>query len=253
MNSRLFVLAGSYLAAVAWTAPSWAQGTDEFGAYGGLEERGHLDSPQKYAFEARFGPYLPNVDSGVNGTPFADIFGSKNRYLVGVELDWQALRIPYFGSLGPGVGIGYTTLSADAPYTNSDGRSEEQTRLKIMPAYAVGVLRIDVLAQETVIPLAAYAKGGVGYALWWAMGESKIERYQREVGKGASYGYNFSLGAMLLLDALDRRGAVEMDSITGINNAYVFLEYYYSNLDGFGGDRMNVGTDTWMTGLALEF
>jgi hypothetical protein len=193
------------------------------------------------------------VDDEVTGTPFADVFGGKNRYLLGIELDWQALRIPYFGSFGPAAGIGYTAISAGAPFTESEGRSEQKTRLKIMPMYAVGVLRIDVLAKETVVPLAAYAKGGVGYGLWWAMGENKIERYQGEIGKGVSYGYNFSLGAMLLLDSLDRRGAVEMDSITGINNAYLFLEYYLSNLNGFGGDRMNIGTDTWMLGLALEF
>jgi len=253
MSSRLLILAGSCLAAAAWSAPAFAQGTDEFGAYGGLEQRGHLESPQNYAFELRFGPYRPNVDDGVTGTPFADTFGSKPRYLLGVELDWQALRIPYFGSLGPGAGIGYTTISAGAPYTNGEGRSEQKTTLKILPMYAVAVLRVDVLARETAVPLAAYAKGGIGYALWWAMDDGDIERYQGEIGKGTSFGYNFGLGGMLLLDAIDRRGAVEMDSSSGINNAYLFLEYYVSNLDGFGGDRMNVGTDTWMLGLTLEY
>ncbi len=253
MNSRVLGLAGGVLATVAWSVPALAQGTDEFGAYGGLEERGHLESPQQYALELRFGRYLPNVDSNVDGTPFEEVFGNKNRYLLGLELDWQAIRIPYVGSFGPGVGIGHTVISAKAPLADGTGRSGQETRLKILPMYAVGVLRIDVLAQETVLPLAAYAKGGLGYALWWAMGEDKIERYDGEVGKGASYGYNVALGAMLLLDSLDRRGAVEMDSITGINNAYLFLEYYLSNLDGFGGDRMNVGTNTWMLGLALEF
>jgi hypothetical protein len=253
MKSRFLIVAGGCLATLVWSTPTFAQGTDEFGAYGGLEERGHLDSPQKYAFELRFGPYRPNVDDSVSGSPYEDIFGNKNRYLLGVEVDWQAIRIPYFGTFGPGAGFGYTSISADAPFTNSAGRSSEKTRLKIMPMYVVGVLRVDVLARETVVPLAAYAKGGLGYGLWWAMGEDKIERSQGEVGKGASYGYNFALGGMLLLDALDRRGAVEMDSITGINNAYLFFEYYLSNLDGFGGDRMNVGTDTWMLGLALEF
>lgn len=254
MKASMLVASATALVAVAWSVPCLGQGTDEFGAYGGLEERKHLESPQKYAFEVRFGPYLPNVDDDVAGTPFEDMFGTKNRYLLGVELDWQALRIPHFGSFGPGAGLGYTVISANAPFTdNPTVRSGEKTRLKILPAYAVAVLRVDVIAEETVVPLAAYAKGGLGYALWWAAGEDKLERVDGVVGKGASYGYNFALGAMFKLDALDRKGDIEMDASTGINDAYIFFEYYYSNLNGFGGDTMNVGTDTWMTGLALEF
>ena len=255
MKPRLLLAATALCVAVPGTV--YAQGVDEFGPYGGLEERGHLDSPQKNAFELRVGPYLPNVDDGVDGTPFADVFGSKNRYLLGLELDWQLLRIPMFGTLGPGVGVGYTVISAKAPFadpaTAPEGRSDQKTNLQILPAYAVGVLRADVLARETVVPLAAYAKAGLGYALWWAKGEDNLERANGVVGKGVSYGYNLAVGAMFLLDALDRRGAVEMDSATGINNAYLFIEYYVSNLDGFGGDKMQVGTNTWMAGLALEF
>jgi hypothetical protein len=43
-----------------------------------------------------------------------------------------------------------------------------------------------------------------------------------------------------------------MDAATGVNNSYFFLEWYNSQLDGFGGDQMQVGTSTWMLGLAFE-
>jgi hypothetical protein len=55
---------------------------------------------------------------------------------------------------------------------------------------------------------------------------------------------------MLLLDVLDRSSAVEMDTTTGVNNSYFFLEWYRSQLGT--SDQMKVGTSTWMLGLALE-
>ena len=72
-------------------------------------------------------------------------------------------------------------------------------------------------------------------------------------GEGASYGYQWALGLMLLLDNLDPLSARDLDSTFGVNNSYLFFEWYNSDLDGFGaGDQMQMGTNTWMLGLALE-
>lgn len=242
------------LAALGWGTTASAQGTDELGAYGGLDNRHQFESPQNAAFELRFGPYRPEVDSELGGAkPFDDTFGGDNRYLIGIEVDWQALRIPHFGSLGPGVGWGYTKFSADALLADGSGnRSAQSTTLNIMPMYLVGVLRVDVLARETFVPLVPYAKAGFGYALWWSSdGEGTAHADDGTVGRGASYGLQWALGGMLLLDIVDRTSAVEMDVTTGVNNTYFFLEWYRSQV-GANGDQMNLGTSTWMLGLALE-
>ena len=63
-------------------------------------------SPQNFAFELRFSPYRPQIDEeeSLNGkTPFADAFGDKPRLYIGAEFDWQIFRIPYVGTIGPGV------------------------------------------------------------------------------------------------------------------------------------------------------
>lgn len=242
------------LALITGAAPAGAQGVDHFGAYGGTDAKGRFESPQNFAFEARFGPYLPNVDDEFsNATPFEDIFGDDNRFLVGVEIDWQALRIPLFGSFGPGFGWGFTTMSADAPLTDGTGFSAQETSLTIMPMYAVGVLRVDVIAKETKVPLVPYAKLGLGAALWWVGdGEQTARDAQGSVGRDISYGYQYALGGMLLLDFFDPGAALEIDNTIGVNNSYVFIEWYVSQLDGFGGGEMQVGTNTWMLGLALE-
>lgn len=247
MRHHTFALAA---ALVLSTGPALAQGVDEFGAYGGDESSNKSD--QMWAIELRFGPYLPDVDSEfANATPFKDTFGTTHRILVGFEADWQALRIPYVGSLGPGAAWGYTRMSADALLADGSGRSEQETSLSVMPMYLVGVLRVDVLSRETVIPLSVYGKAGVGYALWWAGGGSSEADGVSD--DGASYGLHVGAGAMLKLNFLEPSTANAMDAQTGINNSHLFFEYYSSNLDGFGsGDQMQVGDTTWAVGLVVE-
>jgi hypothetical protein len=237
--------------ALAVATPARAQGVDEFGPYGGLENERAQQSPQNAAFEFRFGPYRPNVDSEFNGpAPFGDTFGDKNRYLIGLELDWQALRIPGLGSFGPGFGLGYTKFSADALLHNSTQRSAQSTSFTLLPAYVVAVLRVDVLAREAQVPLVPYAKAGVGAALWWAGGPDGVDNAGGQTGRGLSYGPQFALGGMFLLDVLDQKAAIDMDNATGVNNSYFFVEWYVSRLGV--GNQMHVGTNTWMLGFAFE-
>lgn len=231
-----------------------AQGIDEFGSYGRNARRG--ESPQYGALEARFGPYNPRVDASVpNGTPYKDSFGDSTRYLLGLEADWQILRIPHLGTLGPGLGWGYTRSSGFARLTaDLNQASDERTTLTVMPMYLVGVLRADVLAREFGIPVVPYAKLGMGYALWWASDGGETANAGNVKGKGISYGPQYALGGMLLLDFLDAQTARDADNSLGINNSYVFGEWYVSELDAFGSTkRLNVGTNTWVIGLAIEF
>ncbi len=239
-------------AALGLSGVARAQGVDEFGPYGG-KETGIQRSPQDYAVELRFGRYVPRVDDEFSGAaPFKDTFGTDNRYLVGLELDWQALRLPYFGSLGPGVGLGYTSASANARFSDGTGRSEQETTLAVLPVYAVGVLRVDLLARELRIPLVAYGKLGLGYALWWSSLGDEASHVGDVEGKGASYGWQFALGGMLELDWMDRQSSINLDTTAGINHTYFFAEWYRSDLSGFGNGTLQVGESTWMLGLAME-
>ncbi len=247
-------LAATFTALALSSVQAGAQGTDEFGAYGGKEREGQIGSPQNMAFEFRIGPYLPRIDSEFsNGaTPFGTAFRNKKRILIGIEVDYQALRIPYFGTIGPGIGWGYTSMGGKALLKNNQ-RSDQAIGLSIMPMYLVGVLRVDYLSRHTVVPLAFYAKAGLGYALWWSTSGGQLARVDGVKAQGTSYGYHFALGAMLNLNVFDRAAATEMDNATGINSAYLFGEFYMSNLNGFGTGRLQVGANTWTTGLAFEF
>lgn len=213
-------------------------------------------SPQYAAFELRIGPYRPRVDSEFDAsgqTPFQDTFGSGQSIMVGFEVDYQALRIPYFGTLGPGLGAGFTMYSAQARFTNGTGYSEQQTAFWVVPIYLDAVLRVDVLARELKVPLIPYAKLGFVMAPWQARdGRNASVDGSGRVGEGVELGYAAHLGLMLQLNFLAPGNAIDMDNSTGINSASLFGELMASDVDSFD-QGMQVGATTVVFGLVVEY
>jgi len=243
---------GALAAALLAAGAARAQGVDEFGTYGRPRDRNRGESPQHVAVELRVGRYVPSVDTEfTNATPYQTMFGDGNRYSVGLEIDWQALRVPLLGTLGVGFGLEYTKSSAQSFLAHDyPQRSEEDTTLTLFPAYVVAVLRADFFARSTPIPLVPYAKLGVGASTWSVGNGGGTASVGSLEGRGLSYGPQFALGGMLLLDAFDQDAAKAMDQDTGVNNSYFFVEWYVSKL-GLG-NQMHVGTNTWVLGLAFE-
>lgn len=252
MNKRFrsALLAGAAFLSVS---PAFAQGVDDFGPYGGLEHHERAQSPQNVAVEFRFGPYRPHVDEDLPGTPYKDIFGDSTRWQGGLEVDWQVLRFRKLLSFGPALTWAYTHSSAPAPLASGDGMSAQNTTLGIMPMNLLAVLRFEAIADRTWVPLVPYIKLGLGTALWWSSIGEESTHYNGQVGKGTSFGYVAAIGTMVRLDMLDLQAAASADANLGINHSSIFVEYYKSNLNGFGSSStMEVGTSTWVMGLALE-
>ncbi|MDI1449418.1 MXAN_2562 family outer membrane beta-barrel protein [Polyangium sp. 6x1] len=223
-------------------------------------------SPQRFALELRFGLYYPQVDEEFGGTgPYQKFFGDKGRFHFGAGFDWQALRIPWVGSFGPGVGLGYTSASGkafregtydDATNTYSyEDRRVGETSLTILPMHVSAVLRLDELFRRTGVPIIPYGKIGFGAGLWWVdVGEetAKVGTGDDEIkGVGLSYGVHWAIGGMLALDWLGRRSMASLDQETGINHVHLFGEWTNQNL-GLGSNQMKVGTSTWTAGLTFE-
>lgn len=217
----------------------------------------HSDvSPQNAAFELRFGPYNPNIDDNLARPVYDEFFGDTNRYMFGVEVDWQAWRAPYVGTLGIGVGWGYTQMAGvnkvelEPPPGEAAPTISQESTLNIMPVYGVGVLRIDTFARNLHVPLVPYAKLGLSWAFWWVNdGIGTATNDLGEKGKDVSAGYQAAIGGMFLLDILEPAAALSADVDSGVNNSYIFFEWSMSN---YGGDQMNVGSSNWVTGLAFE-
>jgi len=227
-------------------------------------DRGGVDgkrSPQRFAFELRFGAYTPAIDDefGGSATPYRDFFGDGMLFHFGAEFDWQAVRIPYVGTLGPGVGFGYVSTSAEAYLVNTYGTSAPEragsTSLTILPMYVSAVVRFDELMRRTGVPIVPYGKVGLGAGLWWVNTGDKGSKVgdgdTAILGRGTSLGIHWALGGMLALDWLGQRSMASLDQETGINHVYLFGEWMNQNL-GLFGDSMRVGTSTWMVGLTME-
>lgn len=212
-------------------------------------------SAQNFALEIRVSPYRPAVDDepGLNGTPYADRFGTSRRVFVGLEFDWQTFRIPYIGTIGPGLGIGTVSMSRRAT-TLSGRETDDEYSLSIKPIYLVGVLRIDAPWRDLGFPLVPYLKGGLAVAFWNASNSLGTSESAGVSGKGTTWGTNVAGGVAFPLDAIDRTASRTMDSATGINNTYIYAEYYWLHLNGLAQDRaLYVGTNSWAAGLAFEF
>jgi hypothetical protein len=247
LRLRWVFVAASLALGVVVTRTAAAQDMDASWRHGGRPP----PSPQRFALELRFGPYKPAIDDDffTRPGPYETVFGDDARVFFGLELDWQAFRIPKVGTLGAGFGWSYTHMSATAKVHGKDSLSAEDTNFSIMPMYGVGVLRVDVLARETPIPLVPYAKAGLGYGIYWSGTDLGTQ------ARGHTWGTHFALGGMLMLDELDEHASIEIDNEWGVNHTYFFFEYMFSNLNGLGTTDhsvMRIGTHTWVVGLAFE-
>jgi hypothetical protein len=221
---------------------------------------------QHFAMELRFGPYRPNVDDNLSVPVYDAFFGDKTRFMMGFEFDWQVWRAPHVGTIGVGLGWGYTQVSGankvpeGAPAPDNDVPVTQESTLNIMPFYAVAVARIDVLSRDLHIPLVPYGKFGFSYARWWVKNGIGLAQSDppdpndpnaaaQRPGKDASTGTQAALGIMLQLDWLERHAAVTLDNETSINNSFLFFEWSASD---YPGDQMDVGSSNWVTGLAVE-
>jgi len=254
------------LVAASTLVANVARAQDADGALSGRHN--NYASPQHFEAELRFAPFSPAIDSDPSlhgATPYATVFGTSPRILVSAELDWQVIRFPHFGTLGPGVGIGYTAMSAAALFASPHGPTQtlisgETTSLDIFPFDAVAVLRIDVLWRDVGIPIVPYLKAGFGMSLWRATNTLGTSVYttgtgQSVAGEGHSIGTHFAAGVGFNLNVLDEYAARSWDEAMGVNGTYLFAEWAREDLDGLGlqADPLRVGGTSWNFGLAFEF
>jgi hypothetical protein len=212
-------------------------------------------SMQNFALELRFSPYYANVDEqpGLRGEPFKQSFGDKPRLYIGLEFDWQTFRIPYVGTIGPGLGVGTVSMSRTAQ-TVTGRASGDEYGLTIYPMYLAAVLRMDSFWRGAGFPVVPYGKLGVGYGIWNASNSRGTAEADGLKGSGGTWGTHAALGVGIPLDFLDSGASRNMDNAIGINTTLIYAEYYWLSLNGLGQERaLYVGTNTWAMGIAFEF
>ncbi len=150
---------------------------------------------------------------------------SGPKFLLGFELDWTPIRIPYVGALGPGFSFNWVGSSSlakiDLDNNSQTGNclgtldgcySAESTTLTLLPMYIVAVLRVDDPLTRFGVPIVPYIKVGVDGTIWFA-GNASGKTYMDKTTKqdispsGWSWGTHLALGAALALNWLDAEAA----------------------------------------------
>lgn len=289
----LRLAAAAALVLAAWAAPAAAQGYDPyFEEFKPVESHMPL-APSRWNFGVKLGPYIPAVDSefdlaeGQTG-PYETMFGGSA--LMGlIEIDryfmWPA------GQLGATASVGWMSKSGNAYATepcpdpdapecvngvriavddsgNPITSEGDTTAFRLIPMSLGVVYRFTGLDDRMNIPLVPYGKAGLSYYLWWVtqpsgdLAEAPTPMCpdpgdpgcKGNRARGASLGWQLSLGLALRAEAIDKQSAQSLRNEFGIEHAGFYGELTYAQVDGFGSDsRLHVGDLTWFAGLNFEF
>jgi hypothetical protein len=230
------------------------------GAGPALAEGGPLtqEAEANFQLQIRFGPYSPDVDeeSGLTGQPFKTIFGSGSELLFELGVDYEIWH--GFGTVTAGGSFGFVQFLGKA-LTSTGEKSTDTTVLNLLPLRLNVGYHFDLLSKEFAIPLVPYVTGGISYYIWWVLdGVGDTAEWENADGdsfkaQGGIFGMHVFVGLKLLLDWLDEGAAANLYDDVGVINTFLFVEYAISWVDGFGGDHMNVGDQTFMFGLMMEF
>ena len=142
-------------------------------------------------------------------------------------------------------------------------RAGDTTALNIVPLSILAIYRFDYLARRWRIPFVPYFKIGLAYYIWWIEnggGFFSIAQFtppgstQSQGGWGGTFGWVMNPGGAFLLDVLDPSAARTIDAELGINHTYLFCEFHYASVNGFGAaGKMDLSDTTLNAGLAFEF
>jgi len=219
-------------------------------------------SPQKFAFELRFGPYRPDIDGefkSINGNPpfqpYQQYFGSGQHLMTQIELDYQFWH--RFGSIAAGIGLGYFSVTGTAPVADGTGfASGDQSELKIVPVTLSAIYRFDYFLQTRNFPLVPYGKLGLDWDYWQdtdGNGDIATDGHGGN-GRGGTLGWHAGVGLALVLDMLDPDAAHDFDLDVGVNHTALTFEFFHSDISGLGeSNRLHLGDTNWTLGLLLEF
>jgi hypothetical protein len=230
-------------------------------------------SPQRFAFELKLGPYLPDVDrkwSGAGPGPYKTIFGRTDSQgnvtkdplpgvMTALAFEWQFIYLA--GPFLLGTQIAYFRDSARAPFAQPEPgqntrSAADKVTFEMFPISLLLGYRFELLADRYKVPLIPYAKAGLTYAFWWTRdGNRKIATNTvGQKGRGGVWGWQVNPGLMLRLDFIEPGTAKKLDQSTGINHTYLFGELQYARIDNFGvGSAIELGDLTGFAGLGMEF
>lgn len=232
----------------------------------------------RWGVEFRFGPYRPAFSNSRGGQDLYRLImvddGDKTMFrgrpiMLALEGDyyfWRGFgllgaygRIGYWNATGPSracvAADGVTPVPCSAATVLQSNRGGDSAGLTDMPLSLGAVYRFDYLKRRTPVPLIFSAKVGLDGHLWFGSSAGRRARYNGHKAKGATYGYQASVGMSLNVDGLAKRALSRIRD--RVENS-LFIEY--ATVRGRAligpdrGNRLNFTDNRMVTvGLSCEF
>ena len=155
----------------------------------------------------------------------------------GIEFGWK-----FSQQLGINIGASYSRSTGKAK-TESGRISIDDVKTKLVPVEISCVYRLVFANDQIFLP---YVAGGYTHTFY----KTQLNADERT---GDQSGYHLKGGFQLLLDLLEPSSADTMETRWGVINTYLFLEYYFSEVDDFGSESTDLGSEGIVGGLIFEF
>lgn len=143
------------------------------------------------------------------------------------------------------LGIGFYNKAGYLLGEDGSLAEAQADRLTALPVTLSGTLRLDVLKEQPIVPIATI---GGDYWLWrerWDQGDDKDQV------AGGKAGWHYGLGAQLLLDVFDRKQASLLDARAGIRDSYLVGEYRVQTIGD--GEGIDLSASSVTLGLKVNY
>ena len=166
-----------------------------------------------------------------------DFFYPDEITFLGFDFGWKFTR-----QLGLDLGATYSKTTVSALTTSGRG-SGEQASARLVPVELSLVVNFDFMKDQVIVP---YAAGGYTHTFYRVT-------MNNDDRQGDLSGYHVKGGLRFLLDSLEPDAAEKFKNQWGIENTYLFGEYYMSEVDDFGSEENDLGSKGVFGGLVFEF
>ena len=174
------------------------------------------------------------------------IYGGDNGPLLNIEMDFFLYRIPYVGPIGLAISAGwarYQGQACDAATITPTGcmQVSQKATFNLFPVAIMALLRVDVLAERTPVPLVFVGKIGFDSIFF-------TEKIAPGKESGRSHGLRWGAQFNLELNSISPKRANALDDDWGINSSYLFFELIGSDANS----KSNIADKlAWTAGLGL--
>lgn len=202
------------------------------------------ESPLNFAVDLQY--YAPAYKTYSYLVDEYGVGRSSSKVGNGMQVAWEWLAFGNkIGKLGIGASSGFvaiTDASVEFYRLGVDAPVNRQVNLYVIPSQAFLSYHLDYFYNQIIVPY-----GKVGASASWIRqtvdGNDSIHM---------AYGFDYTLGLELCLNAIEPRVGREFDARFGVNASYLIFEYIKSDPLN-KTDPVNLAYDSFRAGLRLEF